>query len=138
MRALTVRQPWASLIARGADGRPGGLEKDVENRTWRGPAVGERIAIHAGSAIDREALHALAQLYPWLADAVMEDVGRIVCTVVVEGYCDGITEYDWHQDGFIGWMLADSRPVRTPPMRGMLGLWRVPDDHANLVSDGKP
>ena len=43
MRALTVWQPWASLIAHGF--------KRYEFRRWRAPErfVGERIAIHAGS-----------------------------------------------------------------------------------------
>lgn len=42
MRALTVWQPWASLIAVGA--------KPYEFRSWPAPAwiVGQRIAIHAG------------------------------------------------------------------------------------------
>lgn len=41
MKALTVRQPWASLIVAGV--------KDVENRSWAAPErlVGERIGIHA-------------------------------------------------------------------------------------------
>lgn len=42
MKALTVWQPWASLIAIGA--------KPYEFRSWEPPAwiVGQRIAIHAG------------------------------------------------------------------------------------------
>lgn len=44
MKALTVRQPWASLIALGV--------KTIETRSWRAPKalIGERIAIHAGKA----------------------------------------------------------------------------------------
>lgn len=47
MRAMTVKQPWASLIASG--------EKRIENRSWRPPAalIGERIAIHAGAGWDK-------------------------------------------------------------------------------------
>lgn len=43
MKALTVWQPWASLIAIGA--------KPYEFRTWRPPPaiIGQRIAIHAGA-----------------------------------------------------------------------------------------
>ena len=50
MKVLTVRQPWASAIMSGA--------KTVENRTWMPQRIwepGDRIAIHAGAAIDREA-----------------------------------------------------------------------------------
>lgn len=41
MRALTIRQPWATLIARG--------EKTIETRSWRTSYRGE-VAIHAGLA----------------------------------------------------------------------------------------
>ena len=39
MKALTVRQPWASLIALGV--------KTIETRSWRAPKalIGERIAM---------------------------------------------------------------------------------------------
>ena len=42
MKALTLHQPWASLIAEGP--------KTVETRSWSAPAwvIGQRIAIHAG------------------------------------------------------------------------------------------
>lgn len=41
MKALTIRQPWASLIALGV--------KTIETRSWKAPdtLIGERIAIHA-------------------------------------------------------------------------------------------
>ena len=41
MKAITIRQPWASLIAHGI--------KDIENRTWKCPAkhIGTRVLIHA-------------------------------------------------------------------------------------------
>lgn len=42
MRALTIRQPWATLIALGV--------KTIETRSWRAPAslIGQHFAIHAG------------------------------------------------------------------------------------------
>lgn len=42
MRALTIRQPWATLIALGV--------KTIETRSWRAPQalIGQTIAIHAG------------------------------------------------------------------------------------------
>ena len=41
MKAITIRQPWASLIAHGI--------KDIENRTWKCPTkhIGTRVPIHA-------------------------------------------------------------------------------------------
>lgn len=46
MKALTLHEPWASLIATG--------HKTIETRSWHPPAdlVGQRIAIHAGKHVD--------------------------------------------------------------------------------------
>ena len=45
MKAITLHQPWASLIAVGA--------KKIETRSWRPPddLIGQTIAIHAGKKI---------------------------------------------------------------------------------------
>lgn len=44
MKAITVKQPWASLIIHGI--------KDIENRTWSCPKkyIGKRVLIHASKA----------------------------------------------------------------------------------------
>jgi len=41
MKAITIKQPWASLIVHGI--------KDIENRTWPCPKkyLGQRVLIHA-------------------------------------------------------------------------------------------
>lgn len=44
MKAITVKQPWASLIVEGI--------KDIENRTWKTNFRG-RVLIHAGMARQR-------------------------------------------------------------------------------------
>ena len=43
MRAITIKQPWAYLIAAGI--------KDIENRTWKCPEkyIGKRVLIHASA-----------------------------------------------------------------------------------------
>jgi len=53
MRALTIWQPWATLIVLG--------NKPVENRDWPVPAavMGERVAIHGGRTWDDEGARAL-------------------------------------------------------------------------------
>lgn len=45
MNAITLREPWASLVAIGA--------KKIETRSWPAPAslVGQRIAIHAAKGL---------------------------------------------------------------------------------------
>lgn len=46
MKAITIKQPWATLIALG--------EKRFETRSWRTKHRG-KMAIHAGKSIDKEA-----------------------------------------------------------------------------------
>lgn len=43
MKAITIKQPWASLIVHGI--------KDIENRTWACPKkyIGQRVLIHASA-----------------------------------------------------------------------------------------
>ena len=67
MKALTLHQPWASLIA---DGR-----KAIETRSWPPPRtlIGKRIAIHAGKEIDRPLFDR------WLAGQSVP-LGAILCT----------------------------------------------------------
>lgn len=51
MKALTLHQPHATLIALGA--------KPWETRSWGAPTslIGQRLAIHAGKRLDAEAIH---------------------------------------------------------------------------------
>ncbi len=50
MKAITLWQPWASLVAAGV--------KTIETRSWRAPAnlIGERIAIHAAAKRPQQGL----------------------------------------------------------------------------------
>lgn len=60
MKALTIWQPWASLIIAGA--------KPYEFRGWRPPAslIGQRIVIHAGAAKrPRDEIQLLIDLCRW-------------------------------------------------------------------------
>lgn len=47
MKAITIKQPWASLIVHGI--------KDIENRTWTCPKkyIGQRVLIHASKSKDK-------------------------------------------------------------------------------------
>lgn len=64
MKALTLTQPWAGLVASGI--------KRVENRRRSMGAqqmLGERIAIHASREIDDDVFDRIAELAPDLTDA---------------------------------------------------------------------
>ena len=156
-RALTVRQPWASLIARGV--------KRHELRTWA-PPLGliqdaEPLLIHAAARPVRDddlpaamrrdfegRLGPLADLPRGaiVAAALVVDVCRVtrapassprrrnrVCTVRSLVHPEaGEVPYPtdpWGvwEPGAVVWELAEVDPLRPIPCRGRQGVWR-PDD----------
>ncbi len=114
IRALSVRQPWASMIAEG--------RKTIEVRTWlthyRGP-----LAIVAGLARDRDgiALHGFADAPRGVLIAVAELVDvRPMTEDDEEAACVACS------DDAYAWVLRNvSALVPPPPCRGAQGLFHV-------------
>jgi hypothetical protein len=127
MKALTISQPYATLIAIG--------EKWVENRAWgtdyRGP-----LAIHAGKGtqyLDK------VQLAKYPTSEIIAVVDLVAC-IRISGprrwdrshlLADGITVDDVlkhvHTEGPWCWVLQHVRRLPSGVWcRGMQGLWTVP------------
>ena len=154
MRAITVQQPWSWAIIFGG--------KNIENRTrigtWR-PAVGQRVAIHAGArwsdrgAASRLVIDAYTRvarlpfgLRPIATDVEFELGAVIGSAVVVDAHpenaaCDPEVCKPWGESSYTGaggakrvdvvhLVLEHPVPVEPIPCRGALGLWTVPDDIA--------
>jgi hypothetical protein len=136
MKAISICQPWATLIVAGV--------KHFETRSWktlhRGP-----LAIHAASAYPRTA-RALCLRSPYreaLVEAGVDVWERLPCGVVL-----GVVELvDCNQVEELGeipatqellgdfrpgqwmWRLANARMLSQPKAwRGRLGLFDVPDE----------
>ncbi|MYC08182.1 MAG: ASCH domain-containing protein [Chloroflexi bacterium] len=112
MRALSLRQPWASMVA---DGR-----KTIETRTWRTNYRGP-LAIHASARphddLPTGGIIAIARLYDCrLMEAADEDAACIAL-----------------HEGAYAWLLADVQPVELIPCKGMLGLWTPSDEIERLA-----
>ena len=131
MKALTICQPYAHLIAIG--------DKKVENRTWptryRGP-----LAIHAGKS--RKMLGATGNVFLTFAEpnygievadmefgAVIATAKLVDCLHIVgiyEGKHD--EKYPWlknheHTEGDWCWVLTEVQPIEPIPCSGSQGLW---------------
>ena len=135
MRALTIKPPWSEAIRYGT--------KRVENRSWPAPAwaVGQDIAIHAGKSFDRDAMFPRGHMTLAPGDCVL---GAIVAVARLTGCHDArdcvgpawvgddfmdVLCSPWSVWGEFHWLLAAVRPLPEPvPCRGMLGLWRLPED----------
>ena len=123
MLALSVRQPWANLIASGV--------KTIELRSWatdhRGP-----LAICAGKEIDREGA---ARMRSPASD--LRPRGAVVCLVdLVE--IRPLERRDWKAAcapsfsgsdlGFLwAWLLKNPRRVELMAVQGQLGLFEIGD-----------
>lgn len=138
-RALAVLQPWAWLISRPDILDPvkrqeainAGLIKIIENRTWTTTYRGQFL-IHAG------------QRYP--KSQYLSDVAEIKRTYGVDlppfeemerGGIVGITTLSdcvhahsspWKMEGYFGFVLKDTQPVRFIPYKGQQGWFtaRIP------------
>ena len=124
MKVLTIKQPWASLIAEGY--------KEYEFRTWNTKYRGE-ILIHAGLGIDKEAIEKFKDynlVYPsgciiakakltdsiYVDDEFVKHVGPINPLV----YQTIINKKDWEGYGF---KLENVVKINPIPIKGQLGLW---------------
>jgi hypothetical protein len=146
--ALTIMQPWGSIIA----GLPGLTRpKRVENREWLPPPriAGRWLAIHAGKGFDHAGLMALRGLG---VRAIDWPRGAVIACCRVTGYLDArdgtprlqgdlpawarsamaVEEHTWWT-GPVGWLLDDVVTIEPVACRGALGVWRL-GEHGPAVS----
>jgi hypothetical protein len=126
MKALSIRQPWAHSIIHGG--------KDIENRTWstkyRGP-----ILIHAAKGMS---CLEYTDANKFVSDTVRDPAAIELCKGAWTAPRGGIVgsailaDVVTHSDspwftGPYGFVLTDVKPLPFRPLRGMLGLFEVPD-----------
>lgn len=105
MKAISIRQPWASLIAHGI--------KDIENRTWKCPKkyIGQMVLIHAsandgfGRIVNEEAIFKL-YIQRFGIECKKLPHGAIIGSVVIAG-CVKNHPSVWAEKGCWNWVLKD-------------------------------
>lgn len=128
MKAITLHQPWATLIALG--------HKTIETRSWPTSYRGQ-VAIHAGKQIDVEAFDDFEDLLSTggFRNAKELPAGAVVAVATLSD-CVRMTKH-WYEPasvmehelgyfapGRYAWHLADVEPLQVPvPTRGYQGLW---------------
>ena len=130
MKALSIIQPWASLIATGI--------KDIENRTWRTNYRGEFL-IHSSAkrlpagwtALTSEQYAAATRLVnPYGKE---NDVKQLPVSAIIgkARLVDCVLNHPsvWAEKGVWNWVLADVQLFSTPILNvnGRLGFWEVDD-----------
>ncbi|MYW29761.1 ASCH domain-containing protein [Streptomyces sp. SID2119] len=131
MRALTIRQPWASAIAHGS--------KRTENRSWPAPAkhLGTRILIHAAASEDRTPRPSRDVPLELTRDMdIWPDTRSAIVAVATLAGChfDNRCCTPWGMSDYYHWELADVAALPEPvPAKGALGFWTPPADVVNAV-----
>ena len=133
MKALTVKRPWANLIASG--------QKTIELRTWAPSEAPCRIAIHAGQVYDSRA----GELILFATkENTNRSKGQVLCTVeahrirpailadcnaaclsstqMYKALCDAFAK----RRTLLAWELRNIEPITPTYHIGKLGLWQLP------------
>lgn len=129
MKAITIKQPWASLIVHGI--------KDIENRTWPCPKkyIGQRVLIHASKEKDKREKPLLTDEQYKLAGGVsgygthiFGNRSAIIGSVKI---VDCVVNHSsiWAEKGVYNWVLANpiiyEKPIEN--VKGKLSFWDYPD-----------
>ena len=124
VKTITIKQPWATLIAEGY--------KEYEFRTRKTKYRGE-ILIHAGKGIDRKAMKKFSQYnlnYP--AGCIIAKAKLVECICIDEKardllkqkddlvYASIIKHTEWQGYGF---KLENIEKIEPIPASGKLSLW---------------
>lgn len=122
MKALSIRQPWASAIIC--------LGKDIENRTWRTKFRG-RVLIHAGKTFDHPGWERLIRLHPTMeslliSSPILAPRGGIIGSVeIVDCTNENIKSKWWEGPPVYGWRLKDPESCQFIPCNGKLSFFDV-------------
>ena len=124
MKVITVKQPFASLIANGI--------KEYEFRTWKTKYRGE-LLIHAGKGIDKKAMKKFEKYnldYP--KGSIIAKVNLVDCIKIDDEvrkelekknpfvYSNKIKDTEWEGYGF---KLENVEKIDPIEINGKLGLW---------------
>ena len=120
MKAITIKQPWASLIVEGV--------KDIENRTWNTKFRG-RVLIHAAMS-DFDFTKAMTSEYqrefikqiqkPYIKGAIIGSVEIVDC---IKSNKD-LGNSPWGNFYCYHWVLANPIKFDKPiPAKGKLSFW---------------
>jgi hypothetical protein len=155
MKALSLIQPWASLIATGA--------KRIETRTWptsyrgpiaihaskwrndRGRIISSEIACYLQLALDEPFSSALTmggidRVADLPSGAIVATAHLFACRRTEDLVPDALErEFGNYAPGRWCWVLERVRPLPAPiPCRGAQGLWDVPPDVLAAVQTSAP
>lgn len=122
MKCLSVKQPYAALIAAGI--------KTIENRKWSSPYRGP-VAIHAGKAPPPhdliESLTSKGYRIPTMTCGAIIAVATLADCMRLDDLPREL-RYGKFADGPWCWILNDVKAIEPITWKGKLGLFDIPDN----------
>ncbi len=132
MKAITVKQPWASLIAHGI--------KDIENRSWSTKFRG-RVLIHAAAKGEKRSWGSLSDIQSSKLLQSGSSLNKTSFSNLPTGSIIGSIEIVdcvmnhpsvWAEKGVYNWVLANPKLFPEPiPAKGKLSFW----EYLNINSE---
>lgn len=127
MKALSVRQPWAHLIASG--------EKSIEVRSWQTDYRG-KLLICSSQAEKNYFFEIASELAQSPDEVLLMPYGVTFCTVDLvdirplrdSDRDDALLEDDFDAQGQFAWVLENPVPVRFNKVFGKLKIFEVDDE----------
>ncbi len=123
MKVLTLKQPWATLVAEGI--------KKYEFRSWKTNYRG-KILIHAGTGIDKKELEKFKNLnleFPSkkiLAEVELEDCLELNDELNEKIIAEKNIAYGSKYRTGYAWKLTNSKKINyDKEVKGQLGLWNL-------------
>ncbi len=125
MKALTIKQPWASLIVNGI--------KEYEFRSWKTKYRG-KIYIHAGLSSNKSYLKYYEKYnLEYLNGAIIGEAEITDCILIDEKFSKELNNknslvYGNNHNGEYAWKLINVKKYDEPIyIKGKLGLWNYED-----------
>lgn len=123
MKIITLKQPWATLVAEGI--------KNIEFRSWKTNYRG-KILIHAGIGIDKEAMKKYEYLgFEYPTGYIIAETEIIDCLYLD----DELNEYIISQNNIAygskyrtgyAWILSNTKKINSNiKIKGQLGIWNI-------------
>jgi hypothetical protein len=131
VRCITLQEPWAWLISQGF--------KDCENRKWHTVFQG-RVFIHSGLSFAADYRNIenwvgthMGIMLPGKEWLKKYHVGRIVAVAEFGQMVAKLPDSQWKMQNQWAWPINWCHAVNpTDPVKGMLGLWRLPTDNMRV------
>lgn len=143
MKALSLTQPWATLVVTG--------EKRIETRSWSTNFTG-RVAIHASKGfpkwakecVNAEFFEESLRRFGYRSPSTLP-TGSIIGLATIMGcrrtedvghqLSEKEQEFGDYYEGRFAWFLTDPVQFGVPiPCKGALGLWTVPEEIAKALA----